>query len=308
MQLYAYMLPDWDGYLIRTVCPEAVRISARPLESGASVCQRVGADAQAFVFHVDLTNSRKVPPERAELCTRLRSRGVLVLNEQVVDVSRRFIHRTCAALGLESAAAPAGGDPDEWLFLKSNRNFGGLPERRLPPRAAVLIDCWPVAQTCRDPTDYRKVRRRDIGTTVKPLAGDVIERYIDNERHIIYRLFLLRDHLVVSEVECRPVLVRKMEDAIDRSDHFCRFSRAASNPARFARLIDTARTFRDAIGLDYGSIDVLMDDDGRYTIIDVNLTPWSGTSGQRPGFAAHLRAGLVAAQADAGVPGTAQSP
>ena len=62
-----------------------------------------------------------------------------------------------------------------------------------------------------------------------------------------------------------------------------------------AAVLRDAAAFCEAVGLDFGALDVLHDDAGRHYIIDMNVTPWSGTFGGRFGLAEHLREGFAEA-------------
>lgn len=277
------------------------QVQRLPLEVGQdadAVLQRLGAEVQWFVWHTFFTFKGTIPKDRAHLSTMLKDRSIFSVNERVTDISKRHVQDTLARLGLPTTRATAQGAPDERLFLKSNHNYGGNVERRTE---RALRDYFGIAlpdAVAPNFSDYKAAERRAVLPAAFEIEDLFIERFITNAAEVFYRAFVAYDAVVLSRMVCRGI-IKKAADAEQREDYFLSFADTAtgfaSAPDDTARriMIDLAR-FCGAFGLDFGAIDVLIDDDGIPYISDVNPTPWGGPNLQRPGLVAHLTEGFRA--------------
>src|SRR5262249_13834144 len=102
----------------------------RPLS--AQSLEDAGGDAEIVCFHVDLTIRRRLPLRIAEWSRRLEAEGWFVVNGRVQDISKRTLARHLKKIGLPTCVAPRRGPAEEFLFLKTNLNYGGRKEKVLP--------------------------------------------------------------------------------------------------------------------------------------------------------------------------------
>ncbi len=278
--IYIYQFGHWAGLLLPALAPSATLLGATAGESADAVLTQVRSDCTLFAFHIDLTDASQVPLQRDRLAAALADRRVTLLNRDTTDISKRRIQRACLAAGLPCATAPRDGDPDEWLVVKTDLNCGGDPERRLSDadRARLgirLSDEWTGSHS------YRRARRAEIAPSIWDSPDLVVERWIANREDLFFRVYVMRSHVVM----CRgkdTALFKQMRGAIPRTAWFIDADRAAvlqgPLPAPM-HVFDTVARFRSAFPLDFGAIDLMLDDEGTGYVIDVNPTPyWGGGS------------------------------
>ena len=280
--LYVYEWRAWDRFLIRDALPEARRLEARIGERAADVLARLPADARQFLFHLNLTDTGRCPLDRAQLIAGLRERGVRVLNGRVTDISKRRVQALCRRLGLGTTLAGAEGDPEEMLIVKSDRNYGGMTEAELDAAERGVVGLAVEDPDVPGPSDYRKARRREIDPALFRLPGIIVERYVENRHDFIFRAFVARDRLVMSRDTIQGV-VKKMTSGLERVDWYLRLAAALGAPdapaeaigggSPPAQIVEDVSRFVVAFGLDYGALDIVVDDAGAAYIVDANDTP-----------------------------------
>ncbi len=264
---------DWRpyrGFHILKVFAGALRIQASVDDRLEALLDRIPPSTDTFLFNLDLTFTSRFPEHRKELVTELRRRGVDVWNALVTDCSKRNIQRVCRDAGLPCVATAQDGDPDERVIVKSNTNYGSQSERALSrgEREKLLI---PKPQALfRDELDYRIMPRGSVPAGWWRDEGLAIERHVQNSQQVFYRLRFVFDTWVISET-IDPSDIKKMENCTSIG-HFVvhRGDRSSGLPAG---LLTTAARFIDAFGIDYGALDVMLDDHGVFYVVDANPTP-----------------------------------
>jgi len=112
----------------------------------------------------------------------------------------------------------------------------------------------------------------------------IVERYIANRKNVFYRAFVMRNAIVV-EAAISHLPLKKMNRGLARSSFYFRAPRRTPVKREEVltnvrdlprRLIPTISRLRRHIELDFGSIDVVADDEGNCYIVDVNTTPYWG--------------------------------
>ena len=290
-ELIAYDWSFWTGYLLPTLWPQADRIRAECDHSSADIVRVLPAQPRGltFVFHVDLTDSSLLPKFRQALCRELSTLGVRVVNGRLTDISKRTTQLLCRELGLNVTSALPDGAPDELLIIKTNRNYGGLPETRVPPDVRIRLGIRDRVVSLAADHGYFITPRNRIERDVWLDPDLVIEKYVDNSDKWFYRAYISGELCALSEAR-EDAAIKRMDRSTDRTTHF--FTR--SNRRLRRDLIAAADAFlrlADGIGMNYGCIDMVRDDAGRFFPIDVNATPHWGTE-REPGLLEHLRAGL----------------
>jgi hypothetical protein len=274
-----YDWSTWEGFLAPGVLPGACRIPASPGDDSEAILARVPTASRRFLFHLNLSRTLRFPVERAELCRLLKLRGVEVWNEKVVDVTRRALHSCCCAAGLTSLAAERDGDPAEILIVKTDLNYGGKTERLLSARDRQRLGIPELSPHVQGPLEYRVLPRREIPEELWSDPALVMERYVRNSRYSFFRAYRCGGSLVVSEA-INPEPIQKMRVGLERWNTFIRLAAplaATSPPPEVPRgLFRTLLTFLAAFSLDFGALDLVMDDAGQAFVIDVNPTPYWG--------------------------------
>jgi len=216
--------------------------------------------------------------------TELRRRDVDVWNAFVTDISKRRVQQVCRGAGLPCAATTKEGDPDELVIVKSNANFGSKSERALSRREREKLHIQEPQALFRSELAYLVAPRRDVPDGLWQDEGLAIERYIHNAEHLFYRLRFVFDTWVISEV-INPHYIKKMENCTSQKTFLVdRWDRSSRLPDG---LMTIAARFIDAFRLDFGALDVTLDDRGDFYVVDANPTP--GLTTLLPGQAEAFR-------------------
>lgn len=223
---------------------------------------------EVLVFpHLDLT---KTPPPLREMLDR----SARVINRAVTDISKRVISRHLVA---------APGDYDGAVIVKTDRNFGGLPEAKAAVRKGGM-QRRKVALMRRLPWTISGFLERD-GYRVYDRPG-LVPRAVWSNPALVVEKFLperdgdfycLRQYIFLGscEVNTRSVSTHPLVKA--------------RNVVRREILEETpaaVREFRARLGFDYGKFDYVMHS-GEPIVFDVNRTP-SYDRASKTGSAASL--------------------
>jgi hypothetical protein len=293
-----YAWPTSKGYYAEKVVPRRLDLRAKPADLAEEVCARLPATVRGFLFHIDVTETGKFPLDRARLIEELRARSIRVLNAQVTNIAKRTVHAVVRQLALPCALAPREGDERELLIVKTDRNYGGRNERWLSRRDRRLLGLADGSADIRGAFDYKLVSRADVPSPWWDDPDLVVERFITNRDHRLHRVHVVLNHFAFwSGVS--PLPIKKIRDCSDTHEHFLR--RGQLEPGLPPALLRTAYDFAEAFSLDYGALDLIADEAGRYYVIDANSTPWRGT--ESPERIAFLRAAWDAGPLDAGIGG-----
>ena len=276
--LCIYEWRSFRGFLLPMIFPEATRLHANIGESSSELLDRLPAGVEAFAFYLNLTDTRKTPLRRSAFSRALRARGIRVLNEHVTDISKRRVQAACAQSGLHTTLAPQAGDPDEMLIVKTDANYGGEKERLLSPEQRRALGLSSRSRMIERHDGYLILPRRQVRPEFWHSRQIVVERFIENRRHVFYRGHKVLDHLIVSRM-VNPAGIKKMLQQIRRTNWYFRLpgdvpiQGPVPVPMRVVRAVAAfSRTFK----LDVGSIDVLVDNDDQPYVIDVNASPYWG--------------------------------
>jgi hypothetical protein len=277
-----YAWPGCRGYYAEKAVPRRLDIRAKPSDLAGEVSARLPAAVRSFLFHVDVTDTSNFPLDRGRLIEMLQERSIRVLNAHVTDISKRTIHALAQQLALPCARASREGDGRELLIVKTDRNYGGRNERLLPRRYRQSLGITDGSAVIRGAFDYKLVPRAEVPAPWWDDPHLVLERFITNQDHRLHRMHIVLNHFAFwSGVS--PLPIKKIADCSDTCERFLR--RGEFQPGLPPALLRTAYDFAEAFSLDYGALDLVADDAGRYYVIDANSTPWRGTeSSERMAF------------------------
>jgi hypothetical protein len=196
------------------------------------------------LLNIDLT----VVPETYR---RLAARYPRVLNGAVLDISKRCISRHLLA-----------GPADPWdgpVVVKTDANYGGLPERYLRQLAGIagLPTAIPDRVALKDYTIFPSVRA--VPPAVWSVPALVVERFLPERQGEDY---CMRVWTFLGGRE-RSTRYRAAVPIIKSSD---------VRGAEPVPVPDEIRESRRALGFDYGKFDYVRHD-GRWVLLDVNRTP-----------------------------------
>ncbi len=276
--ILVYEWEAWEGFLISHLVADYCRIPAAYEDTEQTVARYLSPNIKAVLLQINLSRQAGFPRQRQDLIACLKDRRIKVLNEQVTDITKANLHRLLAAAGINSVRADIDGDPDEPLFVKSNLNYGGEVEQRLP--AAVRSTLFGEGQRRITAYDqYYRTSRAKLDPAIWRDESVVIERYISNSEDSFYRVYGFGDSLVVVKAHNNK-LIKKISG--DQRDHnlFIRGDDLASLSAELPGNLQTLLlAFLNNIEVDYFCLDIVHDTENFY-IVDMNTTPYSGTGRQ----------------------------
>ncbi|HKR23516.1 MAG TPA: hypothetical protein VJS17_13025, partial [Pyrinomonadaceae bacterium] len=208
-----------------------------------------------------------------------------------LKATKRFLHRTCKKLGLNTAVAPVNGPANELLILKTNYNCGGLAESWLTREHAIRLGRMSRTSPFSGPLAYPVLRRCQVAPKYWRMRSVVVEKYIQHPDQRIFRGYVFGNAGVLSE-GVNAARIKKMYPGIPRKNHRADLNRSfrGRDPA-LQNIHDQMRRLVAGLALDYAAIDFVCDNRNRAFAIDINLTPHWGSESQ-PWLIRHLRRGL----------------
>lgn len=298
-RLAIYDWKTWHGFLLPIIFPEAIRIDAEPGESAESVSSRIPEGISHFAFHLCVSRTHRFPLNRDALVATLRRRGIKIVNAFIVDVTKRHIQFVNEQAGLTSSRVGFQGAKDERLILKSNYNYGAEAERRLTAEVRRMLELEEVPRLVENSRSYQVLARQDVPPCAWADPSVAVERFIENDAHMFFRVYVSGQHVAISRVRDSSTF-KKMPIGIKRETAFLRRSartlRAVSLPFDCSpNLLRILGEFIYAFRLDFGALDVVHEDPDTFCIVDVNNTPHWGDGGH-PNLLAYLREGLRVAR------------
>jgi len=254
------------------------RIASCWRESGMQVHLLRGPEATVqadlAILHVDLT---AIPGDYLDLACRFPR----TLNSRVTDISKRRISRNIVY---------PGDGYDGPVIVKTNRNCGGIPERRMFGRRTGLRGAihglrrrlpWAMRNELRT-GEYRLFTAvRDVPRLVWLNSSFVVERFLPEVRDGYY---CLRTWVFFGAQESNSLSYAS--EPIVKSSNVVRRELIPEVP-------DELREIRRSLGFDFGKFDYSIVD-GRVVLYDTNRTPSIGSLSREQFLpqARHLAAGL----------------
>jgi len=285
-----YDRSDWRDFLLGRLLQDRVSlIRAEP----SDVCEDLVAaasHARGFIFHLDCTLTERFPFCRRQLIDNLLSAGRIVVNRRAVDLRKSTIQRICAELSLPETLTTIQGRPDELVVVKTTLNSFGAAERQLPQnlRDELGVSC---PDTVISKRGYRVIPRVEVPVQWWSEPSLTIERFVANSSDVYYRVYVCRDKVAIA-CAYRPGRIKKMICGATRHIQFVNLShRDESVQLDVAFPIRPVARFLESVGLDFGTLDIVRDDQSNFYIIDANTTPY--WCEEIPGVLDHLAGGLL---------------
>lgn len=269
----------WCGgpYVAHSLVPAATLLNGAPEQSAAEVLAEVPRNAETLLFHINCTSTIDFPHRRPELIAALEKRNVRMLNQHVVDISKRNVQQTCERLGLPAVrTGPDEGDPNEVLIVKTNSNAAGDSEYQLDGNRRAQLGLPEPPANLRYAQDYRVQPRKTIPDAWWKDPALAIERFVSNPKGVWFRAYFLLNRMVVVELQSADD-IKKVGGSAVLSTTACSLSGETWNakqasplpPALLAHL----GKFIAGFAIDFGTIDVMVNQKAVAFIVDVNSTP-----------------------------------
>ncbi len=293
----------WERYLVQVLTEGSEPLLLNASEDADTLLARVqrhAAPADMVLFNVNLSFPERLPRDRASVVTALEARGFTVWNGRIQDITKRAVHEMNRRLGLPCTLAPREGAREERVMVKNNFNAHGRPEKLLRPEERELLGYPPYAPSpIVNFPEYPVLPRELVPADWWTSPDLVIERFVDNRLGLFFRVYFVGYRVSVSHGRATNT-VRRINECEDRVDYLV--SRpflddpqlAPLLPEPSASVLRAARTMADAFCLDYGAVDLVLDEQGLPYVVDVNPTPyWGPVSEGEEEFLQHLREGLT---------------
>jgi len=274
-----YHWQAWHGFLISHLVADYCQIEAQYEDDIGTLETQLTPNISAVLFQINLTYSHGFPAQRSAMIHALKQRNIHVLNLNVDDISKRNLHYLLEKAGLRSAKDNQFGANSELLFIKSNLNWGGEVEQRLPGTLNkcqfayqhALVQGW---------DKYYSARRADIDPLLWSDHSIVIERLIKNSEQSFFRVYRFGDAIVVVKAHS-PALIKKVIHHTDDINYYFTKNQIMNQSCNIpVALQDNIRSFIYHYPLAYFCLDIVHDMQD-YFIVDLNLTPYSGVQQQQ---------------------------
>lgn len=275
----------WRKYLLEKVLPPN---SVHGLDFGvdghelATTLLGRSPRPSAVVLHINASRCEGVINDWGGLTETLVAAGVRVLNTRLRDIRKSVVQAENLALGLPSTTCSRDGPAHDLIMVKTELNARGLPDARIVATCGsdAKVEESSLGDVLVD-GEYRVERRSEIEPGWWDDPRLALERYIRNSDDVFFRVYFAGEACMICEGRSDASVMR-MQNATDRVDFFA--MRALADDEAIKSIIGPRRssvltnsvTFAEGVGLDFGCIDLVMDDDDDAYVVDVNLTPYWG--------------------------------
>jgi hypothetical protein len=288
-----YSVNTLEGYLISAMDIHVVAIPALVEDSADLIYGALQKYSNNLLFHLCLSSTAHFPKRRREVVNQLRRRSVRILNGNAVDITKNAVQACNVTLCLPATKTNRTGNPRDILIVKTNANCGGLAELRLSGSYCAKEDLLPPHPLVSSPAAYWVLRRSDVPDSFWVHSSLIIERFVANKYNMFFRAYVcgktsVFSQLISNQLIKRPDIGTPRENAIFMNGHQI----AGAWHSVPVDLKHNVWRFCSAMGIEFGTVDAVMDDHGTYYIVDANTTPFWGDEYQ-PGILGYLTEGLI---------------
>lgn len=287
--ILVYEWEAWKGFLISHMVADYCRLNASYDDRIGDIEGYLSPNIKAVLMQVNLSRAGEFPAHRAELIRWFKARGLLVLNEHVTDISKSSLHELLENAGIPGVRVTGlQGDtqssnthpvaPEQLLIVKTNLNWGGELEQRLPEAIRHKI------YGAQDPSmtgfdRYYVTTAQEVSTDMWQDSSLVIERFVENREDSFFRVYCCGEALVVVRAHCHGPIKKISGDA--RDVNYCCFRHQLGSgelqiPLALQQLLEK---FVATVEIDYFCLDIVHDG-YEFFIVDLNVTPYSGVQEQ----------------------------
>ena len=275
---------DWatrPDFLLPRLYPQARVVSARPFvdtEKIVRAAQTHARQGDLWFFHLNLSRSEHWLPDRDAIVANLKSSGFRVINDKVVDVRKSSLQQFNRQLGLSDVTASPEDDANTPVIVKTDYNYGGIGESQLSSEEAQGLALHAMTGcSIRAFDEYYRCQLGQVSTAAWQDERLVVERYVDNTRAAFYRFYRCGDRAVLSQV-INDNLIKKMNPGLPRKNWYFDFGEQC--PEAPEAMVPNATEMCESLGLEFGTLDIVVDENSCPYIIDANPTPGWGAEKQ----------------------------
>ncbi|PRC94354.1 hypothetical protein [Solimicrobium silvestre] len=286
----------WDGYLAQHLYPTAVVSTLKFVDGCISFDPIEIEKCTLLLIHFDISYLGGLLNEFQGLFDAIRSNGGVIWNSGILDIRKSAVQKHAQKIGLPTLRASPEINQDTFLLLKTELNARGCPEERLPCDVLCKLGLPTLSKTACI-SEYPYLRAGDLSAEIWEDKNLHIERFIHRSDGIFFRVFFSGQHCILCEGQSNAV-IKRMESASGRNDSL--LTRDQSSDALVCLLLGSLKanvfaaavTFSNAIELDFGAVDLVVDDDDVVYVVDVNLTPYWGQQKMLPTYLKHFTGSL----------------
>ena len=283
----------WDRFLMPHIVDGATRIEVNPFEAagrGAIVDLALAFDL--VCFQINISVSYDLPLDLAGIASDLENKGVRLVNARCRDITKATLHRTLFGCGLPSLQLTAAPAVPCKVIVKSNLNYGGTVERRHATRLPKESIVARLLRGGMGPFSYRVECSTEVPASAFADDGLVVERYVENVEECIYRTYFAGDHRVVVKVHGTGPIKKVNGDNRDTNTAYSEDETAAAVELLPTEVVEIGSKLPRAMAVEFGCIDIVIDDDGHAFAVDINPTPSAGDAPPPREVLEYLRRGL----------------
>ncbi len=285
-----YEWEAWDGFLVSHLIADYCRMPASYNDDIVDIDRFLTPNIKAVLFQVNLSEQGMYPYKREQIIEHIKRRKIMVLNEDIVDITKSSLHSILQKAGIPHLAATPDLSEDVKLFVKSNLNWGGEVEERLPEELHEKF----IGSTARKITrfdEYYLTTKKDLQPDSWRDTSIIIERYVSNEENSFYRVYALGESVVVVKAHSDHLIKKISGDPRDTNILLSKQQLRTRDTPLPNALQDVLFQFIENVKIDYFCLDIVHDNKDFY-IVDLNTTPYSGEQLQAPDACHFLCAGL----------------
>lgn len=272
-----YEWEAWEGFLISHLITDYCRMPALYDDDPTLFDRYLTPNIKAVLLQVNLSEQGLYPRKRQVIIDYLKSRNLIVLNEQVLDITKSALHRLLDKAGLPHLKATQELDDSTPLFVKSNLNWGGEVEERLPKKLCDDFIAPERAITRFD--EYYSIIKGDLPPDAWRDSSIVIERYVTNDENSFYRVYALGESLVIVKAHSDHLIKKISGDSRDTNCLLSKHQLLGEKSELPVGLHSLLSLFVQQVPIDYFCLDIVHDHENFY-IVDLNTTPYSGEQPQ----------------------------
>ncbi len=280
--ILVYEWEAWKGFLISHLIADYCRVPADYSDGPDELARSLTPNIKAVLFQVNLSRQGLYPGKREAIIQFLKQNDIIVLNEHARDISKSALHKLLDQAGIASLRVSPDDDDTMDVMVKSELNWGGEVEQRLP--ADIRHKMYGQQKRTITASDQYYVTRK------KELPGDwwqdssiVVERYIPSADDSFYRVYRFGDSVVVVKAHSPDIIKKISGDSRDVNFFYDKHDLLAGKANLPENLQSVIGRFMTASKIDYFCLDIVhnsMSNDDEFYIVDLNVTPYSGVQSQ----------------------------
>ena len=287
----------WEGFLLTHVLgDDAERIEVDPFrELPSEEFDRICDSFSTVCFQINLSVRSRLPLRIRDLTNRFVERGVFVVNGLVQDIRKSTLQTHLETIGLNSVKVTPSGPAHEVLIVKTDLNYGGDLERRLPPESIAAAGFERlISPDIKGAYYYKTALREMLPPEIWNDPAIMIEKYIDNAESSFYRVYFAGERVIIVKAFAAHIIKKLSNDPRDTNyvsdlEHL----KAGKDELELsATLKRDLVTFLEQSAVEFGCLDIVHDGNDNHYIVDLNLTPYAGRRPIDPFLTNFLRVGF----------------